>query len=601
MGFLSRILEFFVHKAKRTRSRLYFLIRRLESRAWSASALIFLLMVFTKLLGFIKLRTIAAFFGASKELDVFWAAFAIPDFVFTLLIAGSVNAALIPVFIKVREKHSDAKVREILNNVINLNILLWLGLWLLLIVGMPVVVAVMYKLASLKLLPFYFRGLLSYDRQYIKLFISLSRIMFFSPFVLGISSILGAYLNTYKRFTPAAAAPLMYNLGIVVSLWIAMRFFPDAGVYTLAFSVIVGSLFHLLVQIPSVLELGVRFRWVLRISRYVKEIVTLAIPRIMGLAVEQIAILFDTFWALMLGAGALSIFRYATSLHLMPVHLFTNSILQAVFPGLNENAARNGKSYEFVRLFYKIFLYILWGTTFIAVLVVVLKIPLVKILLGTGRFTDREVFITSLVLAGFAGAIVMQSLAALIIRAFYALHETKKPFLASVVGVVFNVVFAVIFSNLFSHKPFVHFLKVVWASRLRNFYIPFSLGDLGQFLLTRGQSQFSVVGLAVGISLALVIEVGFALWLLNKEVKLWDVFRGSREIKLKTFGILVFNLLLFWLGFVIYDAIKHVTSSYLVHLVVVSGVLGVLYLGVSVLVEKIGWLGKNSSLTSGGN
>ena len=56
------------------------------------------ILLVTKILGFIKLRTIAQLFGVSHELDIFWAAFTIPDMLFTIIVAGSLNAAIIPIF-----------------------------------------------------------------------------------------------------------------------------------------------------------------------------------------------------------------------------------------------------------------------------------------------------------------------------------------------------------------------------------------------------------------------------------------------------------------------------------------------------------------------
>ena len=330
-------------------------IRVLETSVATASFLIFLLMIITKVLGFIKLRAIAQFFGVSKELDVFWAAFAIPDLIFTLLIAGTVNAALVPIFIKVKTKEGHKKVLEVLNSVVNFNIVLWFAIWAILYVLSPVVVKGLFSLASKPWVPMFFKGTIYYDKEYIDLFIKMTRMLFFSPFLLGISSIFTAFLNSYKRFTIASLAPLMYNVGIVLSVYVLMAIVPNWGVWILVISVIVGSIFHLLVQLPLIFELGYRFKPVFRFTKYVKDMIVLSVPRILGLAVEQIAITFDTFWSLFLGAGALSIFKYASSLQIMPVHLFGNSILQATFPSLNEHVAKNGKGEKFVNMFLKIF------------------------------------------------------------------------------------------------------------------------------------------------------------------------------------------------------------------------------------------------------
>ncbi len=560
--------------------RLERFIRKIENSSVTASFLILVLMAFTKLLGFIKLRAIASYFGAGQELDVFWAAFAIPDFVFTLLIAGTVNAALIPVFMRVKEKYGDKKVREVLNSVLVLNIVVWLVLWLLVYMFTPH--AVSFALRKHVAMP---GTVVNYvvltKRQYINLFIRLTNVLFLSPFILGISSIIGAYLNTYKRFLAASLAPLFYNIGIVLGLLFGMQFCPTCGVWNLVIAVLVGSLLHLLVQVRAALQLGYVPSIVLKFSRYVRDIVTLSLPRILGLAVEQVAIMFDTFWSLLLGAGALSVFKYASSLQAMPVHLFVNSILQASFPDLNKNAAKNGKSVPFVKMFLEIFAYLFWVLGFVAAIVVVMKIPLVKLALGTGKFTDKEVLRTALTLAAFAGAIVFYGFVSLIIRAFYALHQTKKPFLVSVLGVIFNILFSIGFSNLFSHTQFIEYFKKVWATK--NIFTPpgFGLIDLWYMFTTRSYNPLSVVGLALGISIALGLEVLVAIILLNTEVQVFKTALSDKRFKGKMLQVTFANLLVFIVGSVAYEVVKGITGysilALLLQVTVVLIVTGILY------------------------
>ena len=553
-------------------------IRGIEKKTAAASILIFLLMLVTKLLGFLKFRTIAQFFGVSKELDVFWAAFAIPDLIFTLLIAGTVNAALIPVFIKTKEKEGHKKNLEVLNSVINFNVIIWLFLGLLLFLSAPLIYKLFIFLGKYNI----FQTTTSYEHSAydILLFIKLTRLMFISPFILGISSIFSAFLNAYKRFTAASLAPLFYNVGILLGIYTLQTINPAGGIFNLAYSIIIGSILHLIVQLPAVWSLGYVPSLVLKFSKYVKEILFLAIPRILGLAVEQIAITFDTFWALILGAGALSIFKYASSIHLMPVHLFTNSILQVTFPNLNENAAKNGKSEPFVKLFLKILIYILWITSFTAILIIVLKIPIIKVILGTGKFKDREVFITSLVLASLSGAIVFYSLSSLIIRAFYALHETKKPFLTSLVGVFANIIFAVLFSNFFSHTQVIEVLKTIWISRFTKIYWPFDISDTLHFFTTRSSSLYSVVGLGFGITISLLIEVIFSLYLLNKEVALVKTLKKSKT-KVKVLTIFFANIIVFIVALNFYSYLNqnlpYSTKNALIEIVLVSLVAGFIY------------------------
>ena len=88
------------------------LVQKLLSYKETVS-IVAVILLFTKILGFVKFRVIAAQFGASNELDLFWAAFLIPDFFFNILIAGSVNAAFIPIYSEVRNARGESKLLKL--------------------------------------------------------------------------------------------------------------------------------------------------------------------------------------------------------------------------------------------------------------------------------------------------------------------------------------------------------------------------------------------------------------------------------------------------------------------------------------------------------
>ena len=504
-------------------------IRKYEKNIAGASIIILILSFLTKLLGFIKIRLIATTYGASRELDIFWASFVIPDLVFMLLIGGSLNAALIPTFVKLNKKNPK-QGRQVFNIVLTFTTLFWLISWFVfawvihtyapvLMSGILKIFAAQSHVGKLGLIESY------YANQSL-LFANLSTIMFASTLLLAISSVIGAYLASCHHFTVTNLSSLMYNLGIIIAL-LTIKITGQINVYYLAFSIIFGSLLHLTTvliflvkQYPDVLKklpkdvFFVVFKKATSILNHVKNIIKLSIPRILGLAVEHIVIIFNTFWALALKSGALSILKYALSIHFLPIQLVGTSIAQAVFPTLSGQTDIK----KFTRLFIRAFLIVFLISGYLAILIYVLKFPIVYILLAGGRFTQKEVFITGLTLGALAGAVLINSLMPLIMRAFYSLHQTKTPFFISLIGVLTSILATIAFSNLFGHPQVIAALKLLMTkgdiSMLMKIF-----KHIPTYATTLARGPFSVVGLALGISVGLIPEFIIALILLNKQVK----------------------------------------------------------------------------------
>jgi putative peptidoglycan lipid II flippase len=209
-----------------------------------------MVLVLTKVLGFLKIRIIAQLFGVSRELDIFWAAFAIPDTLFNVLVAGAINAAIIPMFSAVLHKDGDRPYNDLFKRLNFLYIILFLFLGGLVYVYAPTIGEFLTRSQSLHS----FLGTTSdIARSDIQTFTSLMRIMLLSPLLLGISSLVTAFLQVKKRFFVTSLAPLFYNLGMIVVSLLFVRWM-GMGVEGIAWSVVAGSAFHLAVQIPSVLN-----------------------------------------------------------------------------------------------------------------------------------------------------------------------------------------------------------------------------------------------------------------------------------------------------------------------------------------------------------
>ena len=293
----------------------------------------------TKVLGFLKLRTIAQIFGATHELDIFWAAFTIPDMIFMVLVAGSLNAAIIPIFSEVLHCEGKKRLNKIFNNLVIVLSIMFVLLCGVLFIFTPQLTAFLISSESLQNVLDFSRNI---NYEDIDLFVSLTRMMLLSPMILGISNLITAYLQVEKQFFVTSLAPLFYNLAMIIGPIFFVGIL-DMGVEGLALSAILGSVLHLAAQIPAFIKrYGSKFEINGKCvksacgDKKVWRMIKLAFPRTLGILGEQINVIINTMISMTLAEGALSAYKFAFSLHLFPVNIIGSAVAQVSLPELAE-------------------------------------------------------------------------------------------------------------------------------------------------------------------------------------------------------------------------------------------------------------------------
>lgn len=485
------------------------------------------LLFVTKILGFLKLRTIAQLFGVSHELDIFWAAFTIPDMLFMVLVAGSINAAVIPIFSDIFHK----KGKDYLNEFFN---------YLTLIASTFIfVIALVFFIFTPQLTTFLLesntlQSVISFGDKVTQadyhLFVSLTRIMMISPLILGVSSLVTAYLQVRKQFFITSLAPLFYNLAMIIGSVVFVVFF-KMGVEGIAISAVVGSLLHFLIQIPHFKKyydrrFKIGFETLLIGIRHNKTILALklAIPRTIGILGEQVNVVVNTLISFSLAAGALSAYKFALSLHMFPINIIGSAIAQVALPDLAENCDRKDQFCKVLNKSIQTSLFLIFP---IVAVLIVLRLPLVRLAYGSGAFDWRATILTSWCLVLLSLSVVGQTVVQILLRAFYALKETWLPLIAIVVGIVVNIALAYFLTNFFSHyydwRPIVEqmFLQVAHANGKEFFEVLMSfLKDIVVWSTVRGDSDMAVGGLSLSLSVAYFIETIVLIFLLNFKSKI---------------------------------------------------------------------------------
>ena len=398
------------------------------SESITRSAILIAIMGLTSRgLGLVRDRILASKFGAGDILDAYYTAFKIPDLIYNLLILGALSAAFIPIFAGLISK--DDKSREA-----------WRLVNIMLSVGMVVVAVISFVMLVFS------RGIVDlmafgYDESKKELVLEMTRIMLLGPILLGVSGIIGGILNSFKKFFFYSLSPIFYNLGIIIGVVFLTKYFGPRG---LALGVVLGSFLHLLIQIPEAYRCGLRFKfdfdWR---NRYFKKVVRLMLPRTIGIATSQINLVIVVMLASTLASGSLAIFNFANNLQSVPLGLFGVSFAIASFPVLSRLWAKNDKD-KFVLELTSTLRKIIFFIIPLSALMYTLRAQIVRVVLGAGAFNWEDTELTFTALGIFLFSLWAQSLIPLLARAFYAMHNTKIPFIVGVLSEVLNISLAVL-------------------------------------------------------------------------------------------------------------------------------------------------------------
>lgn len=485
----------------------------------------------SRFLGIFRDRILAGEFGAGDMLDIYYAAFRVPDLIFNLLVLGALSAGFVPILIglikdfECRLGHNCPKNREawqLVNNIVNI-----FGVLLIILTGLGIIFAPWLT----KLIVPGFSG------EKFTLTVSLTRIMFLSPLFLGISSVLGGVLQSFKRFFAYSLAPVFYNVGIIIG---ALYFVPLFGVYGLGWGVVFGAFMHMLVQMPTVFLLGFRYRPVFNFrDKNFLKISSMMIPRTMSLAISQINLVVITIIASTLASGSLAIFNFANNLQSFPIGIFGISFAVAAFPALSAAAFDRKKLIDSISTTIRQILFFIVPST---VLFLTLRAQIIRVVFGTGQFNWENTHLTIDTLGYFTISLFAQACLPLLVRVFYARHDSKTPFVIGLVSVLLNVGLSwwlpkvVICKNIYTAAGEVinqcapmGIGGLALAFSIANIFnfillwimIRIELGDLDENRILVSVAKFSAAGLACGVA---VQGAKLIVWPYIDMTRLWGVF-----------------------------------------------------------------------------
>lgn len=381
----------------------------------------------SRLVGIIRDRVLAHYYGAGPVMDAYYAAFKIPDLIYNLLIVGALTAGFIPTFTRLlSEKDGNKRAWYLTNNILNI-----LGISLLVLCSLGLIFTpVLNKIIA----PGF------HDDNLIRI-IGFTRIMFLSPIFLGISMIMGGVLQSLRRFVLYAFAPIFYNFGIIFGATVLVRLMGENG---LAWGVVLGAAIHCAIQIYGVRQVGWRYRFKFDIKdKDTNTVGKLMVPRTMGLAITQLNQVIVTMLASFLPVGSIAVYNYANNLQAVPVGVLAIPFALAIFPLLSAAAAENDMQ-QFVAHLSNVIRQILFLIVPAAILILLLRAQIVRVILGSGQFDWNATVNTADALAFFSLGLVAQALIPVLSRAFFALSNTKTPFIIGIISELISIIAALV-------------------------------------------------------------------------------------------------------------------------------------------------------------
>lgn len=378
-----------------------------------------------QIFGFLRDRLLAHVFGAGTDLDIYYAAFRVPDFLF-VTVASVVSISVLVPFIVERD-FEDAKeegggrknLHTFIDSVFSFFVLLMLGAALLAYIFMPQLSRMLFE---------------GFSPEALERVVSLSRLLLLSPILLGFSNLLGSLTQAYNRFMTYALSPVLYNAGIVLGIvFLGERF----GINGVAFGVIAGALMHAAIQVPFIVKEGLwpkvlsKPDWVL-----VKKVMKISVPRTLTLSTSSLALIALVSFASYMAQGSISVLSFATNLQGVPLSLIGVSYSLAAFPVLTRRFQEKNLE-AFMEQMQITSRFIIFWTLPLTALLVILRAQIVRVILGTGLFDWGATRLTAAALALFAVSALFQSLMLLITRGFYSAGKTQRPFYINLFSTIF--------------------------------------------------------------------------------------------------------------------------------------------------------------------
>jgi len=456
-----------------------------------AAGILLVMNLLSRVLGYVRDAVIAGHFGTSGATDAYMVAYTIPYFLQSIVGMAFVMI-IVPILTDYGVKGKREEMWRAASVIFN---------WTALLLTAAALIGILDSEILVKLMAPGFSGELSLLAQ------ELTRIIMPSIIFMGLGMLITGILNAQHVFGIPAFAPAAENIAVILSvIFLSSRL----GIHGLALGTLVGFMFFLFVQIPSLKKLN--FRYFLSFDTHHPALLKAAsgiIPIIFGVGVNQIYLALNRAFASFVAEGSISAIDFAYRLINLPLGIFAATISTLVFPTMSEHAA-SGNKLKFARTLTR-------GLNLVAFIIIpsavglwVLSTPVVEMLFQRGAFDQRATVMTAAALAYFTLGMYGWGANMVIIRAYYAVNDTKTPVTAGIISIIVNIALSYLFLPFLGHRglPLANSISVSAQTALLMILITKHLPDM----------EFSSIGKTFAKALAASLLMGAAVYLIGSEI-----------------------------------------------------------------------------------
>jgi putative peptidoglycan lipid II flippase len=388
----------------------------------------------SRILGLVRDQVLAYYFGAGDANDAFRVAFRIPNLVRDLFAEGAMSAAFVPTFTRELTREGKPRAWRLANSVATA---------LVLVTGVLVVLGMVYAEPLVRL---YAEGFESVPGK-IELTVFLARLMLPFLTMVALAAVFMGMLNALGHFFVPALSPAMFNVATIVITVTLVPFADDFGIQPIvlvAIATLVGGLGQLVIQWRPLRQEGYGYRPQLDVrDPALGRVLMLMGPGTIGMAATQINVFVNTQFAAQEGTGAISWLDYAFRVMYLPIGLFGVSIAAASTPALSRLAAQENTAA--MRTTVASAIGLMLALNIPATLgLIALAVPIIALIFERGEFTSVDTAATARALQFYAIGLIGYSIVRIVSPAFYALHKSRIPVMASIASVIANVVLAIV-------------------------------------------------------------------------------------------------------------------------------------------------------------
>lgn len=473
----------------------------LRGRIAGNAAIVMAAFLGSKLTGLVRQVLIARTFGTGPEMDAYYAAFNVPDLLFTLISGGALASAFIPVLAGYFARHDPEEGWTLASTVLNLVFLAAAALAMVTALAAPILVRTTVA-------PGFAPEIQTLTAQ-------LMRLILFSTVIFAASGVLTGILHTHQRFLLPALAPLLYDVGIIAG---ALFLAAPLGVFGLAVGVVAGALLHLGIQVPGLIRLRARWQPTIHLRHpSLGRVLVLMGPRILDMGVFQLNLLVTTNLASRLARGSVSALNFGWMLMQVPETIIGSAIATAAFPALAAVAAR-GNSNDFRATLSGITRAILVLAIPASLGLILLGRPAVELLFQRGAFGIESTEMVLFALRFYALGLVSHSVLEIATRSFFAREDTLTPLIVAIGGFLAYLLLAICWRGWLAHGGLalanstaitLEVLALFWIARRRGVGL-----DVASVLRCAGRTTLATAIMGLALLGFLQFQHGARSWVL---------------------------------------------------------------------------------------